>query len=209
MTEKYSVISRFQVQILFLDFNKVYICLTEELWILDPSNKCNFFPVNTDSSIITGMHQSAIEGNLDDIQFYLDHLQHDINPPSRWKKKTGRTPLHEAAIQGQVDVLKVFHENLPDMSINNSFGNNALHYAAYLGQMLAVEFLVNVISTDAVTHEGNNSLHMAAIKDKLSVVKYLADIIPLDAVNNDWPLWAKKSLTFFECDARNGWGARN
>ena len=23
------------------------------------------------------------------------------------------------------------------------------------------------------------------------------------------PLRAKKSLTFFECDARNGWGARN
>ena len=42
----YSITFKFQVQTLFLEFNKVYICLTEQLWILDPSNKNSFLPVN-------------------------------------------------------------------------------------------------------------------------------------------------------------------
>lgn len=218
----YSITFKFQVQTLFLEFNKVYICLTEQLWILDPSNKNSFLPVNViensdedsdevsdedsdkDSNedsdedsdkdsdknsnqnseeysyIITGMHQSAIEGNVEDIQFYLDHLQHDKNPPCRGKNGSWNTPLHEAAKHGHVDILNLFHENLPDISIKDSGGFNALHIAAAAGQMSAVKFLVDVISTDAVTNDGRNALHLAAFNGHLAVVEILAQIIPIE-----------------------------
>ena len=106
------------------------------MWILDDCNKTGFFPVDKYSNILTGLHQSVIEGNLEETQFYLDHLQHDINPPCRREVSNfSVTPLHYAAQYGHLEILKLYHENLPDMSISNKNEANALHYAAVYGHL--------------------------------------------------------------------------
>ena len=117
---------------------------------LDLENISQFF-IDTGGMVFTGMHQSALEGNSEDIQYYLDYLCHDNNPKSRSKlesnseSKSWITPLHLAAKHGNLEVIQLFHENLPDISIVDSKGWNSLHFAADGGYLESVEFLVDFI----------------------------------------------------------------
>ena len=100
------------------------------------ATKLDFSQLTSIQIFLTGLHQSVIEGNLEETQFYLDHLQHDINPPCRREVSIFCvTPLHYAAQYGHLEILKLYHENLPDMSISNKNEANALHYAAVYGHL--------------------------------------------------------------------------
>ena len=64
-----------------MDFNEFNVKLTEHLWHLDTENETGFF--SFEDSYDTGMHFSAMEGNLDDIEFYLNHLNYEKNPKTK------------------------------------------------------------------------------------------------------------------------------
>ena len=54
------------------------------------------------------MHQSAMDGVVEDIQFYLDHLCHEKNPGARIEGKfKGLTPMHAAALHGHLNVVQL------------------------------------------------------------------------------------------------------
>ena len=90
---------------MFSNFNKFSICLTEKLWLLDSGNKSGLFP--DDWSANTGMHQSAKEGNLEDVEMYLEHLCLDKNPGARIEgAMKGLTPtMCAAAIFGHLNAV--------------------------------------------------------------------------------------------------------
>ena len=88
--------------------------------------------------------------------------------------KYGNTPLHIAAIKGQMELSKLFlsHRASPDIQSNN--GDTPLHITAREGQIeLSNLFLSHGASPAIQNNRGNTPLHSAALKGQLEVSKVL------------------------------------
>lgn len=135
----------------------------------------------------------AREGDLE----FLTEVFTKMAPPSLLptikEETTLITPVHAAAANGHIDVVKYLLSLLPKeeaeafAAIQNDSGNTALHWAAYNGhlevcQLLAEEYHVNVFirnhaGHDAIYEAGNNSkeevenwfLKQYAIEDNVKV----------------------------------------
>ena len=86
------------------------------------------------------------------------------------------TPVIEAARQNHAGIIKYLVRNGADIEAKTLRGFNALHIAAYHGQMKAVEVLVelgaNIEKKDDSTH---TALFMASWQNHADVVKWLLD----------------------------------
>ena len=82
------------------------------------------------------------------------------------------TPLHLAATEGHLNVLKFYQEILSDMSIVSSKGWTALHFAASTGQLETIKCLINYIPSDIKTPTGITAYDIAKINYHQYVVDY-------------------------------------
>lgn len=86
------------------------------------------------------------------------------------------TPVIEAARQNHAEIIKYLEGNGADIEAKTLAGFNALHVAAYHGQMKAVRVLVelgvNIEKKDDSTH---TALFMASWQNRADVVKWLLD----------------------------------
>ena len=82
------------------------------------------------------------------------------------------TPLHLAATGGHLNILKFYQEILTGMSIVNSKGWTALHFAASTGKLENVKYLINYISSDIKTPLGITAYDVAKIHYHHHVVDY-------------------------------------
>merc|ERR1711981_636317 len=59
--------------------------------------------------------------------------------------KDGRTPMHQAALEGQAKVIKLFLscETVKDKNPKSHIGSTPLHEAAFCGHMEVVKLLIN------------------------------------------------------------------
>jgi len=83
-----------------------------------------------------------------------------------------RTPLHLAAAEGHLNILKFYQEILPNMSSVSFKGWTALHFAASTGQLETVKYLINYISSDIKTPTGITAYDIAKIHYHQYVVDY-------------------------------------
>ncbi|CAG2219399.1 unnamed protein product [Mytilus edulis] len=143
----------------------------------------------------TPLHKAAMQGSVDvtDILIHnnatvnvtdsngkksLDLLE-DACKTSYWyiKKDEGNSPLHQAASEGQENVVKVLVGLGANVSAVNIEGNSPLHQAASKGQENMVKVLVGLgANVSAVNIEGNSPLHQAASKGQENVVKVLVGL---------------------------------
>ena len=156
-----------------MDFNEFNIKLTEHLWHLDTENKTGFFLF--EDSYETGMHLSAMEGNLDDIEFYLNHLNYEKNPRTKIKgADMGCTPMHVAAKNGHLDAVKMIKTSIDVTNPADDKGNTVLHYAAENGHLEVVQELMEDLvekNPAAFNEEGLTPMHLASANGHLSVVQ--------------------------------------
>ncbi|CAK9046960.1 Ankyrin repeat and protein kinase domain-containing protein 1 (Protein kinase PKK2) (Sugen kinase 288) (SgK288) (X-kinase) [Durusdinium trenchii] len=111
----------------------------------------------------------------------------------------GWTPLHIAAINGNVDVCRSLMEALAELTRTNSDGSTALHVAAWSGQLQMMRVLCNArASANAAQNEGWAPLHIASRHGHAHVVQFLLEEARVDAdvrVDAGWTasniaLWA-------------------
>lgn len=92
---------------------------------------------------------------------------------------SGRTPLHEAVIQGHFPAVKVLLSYIQDeTNPKDEFGITPLHYAAKQGLLLIVQELLlklGHVSTCPKDNYGSTPIHNAAENGHLEVVKVLAE----------------------------------
>ena len=100
---------------------------------------------------------------------YLRHFRENLLRPRP------DISLHEAAKNGQLDSLSFYHQTEPNMSIVDSYGYNALHYAAMRGNLGAVVYLVNFIDIKIENQNGNTAIDLAKNFGHHSIVDYLTD----------------------------------
>ena len=154
---------------MFMDFNELNVKLTEHLWHLDTENKTGFF--SSENSYGTGMHLSAMEGNLDDIEFYLSHLKIEKNPRTKVRgADMGCTPMHVAAKHGHLEAVQMIKKSIDVTNPADDKGNTVLHIAAANGHLEMVQELMEDLVEKNPAALGLTPMHLAAADGHLSVV---------------------------------------
>ena len=103
------------------------------------------------------------------------------------------TPLHIAAIEGNIDTLKtlikVKNEDPNKSQINT--GMAAIHFASHQGQLNIVRYLCENTPVDpqCTTVEGLTPMHLAAKQGKLDVIRYLVEQQNADTSVRDVQCW--------------------
>ena len=121
------------------------------------------------------LHAAALGGHLDIVKEIVKDLKEFKNPDATYICNQ-RTPLHEAARGGHVQVLKFFKEIVPTMSIVDSNGRTPLHYATFFGKLGAVIYLADFTPIEVRDNEGRTPLHYAANKGHLDILRFLKEV---------------------------------
>ena len=143
------------------------------------------------------LHHAAFSGHLDIVKEIVKDLNENNNPAAE-DISNQRTPLHEAARGGNVEVLKFFKDIVPDMSIVDSLGRTALHYATIKGKLGAVKYLADFTSIEMKSKIGQTPLHFAADKDHFDILKFFKEVA------TDMSVVCKKGLTALHYASNQG-----
>ena len=92
------------------------------------------------------------------------------------RNTTGRTPLMNAALNGNVQVVKSIIKREADPSLMDNRGWNTLHYAAQGGNTDIISLIhTHLPDIDSITREGDTPLMLAALNGKLRAVKWFLE----------------------------------
>jgi ankyrin repeat protein len=88
--------------------------------------------------------------------------------------RRGETPLHMAAIEGSVDIVRFLITQGADVNAVNNRGQTPLHMACYYNRLDIVKYLVSRgADIDAGTEHTQTPLLFAIFNDHIEVIKYL------------------------------------
>jgi len=98
------------------------------------------------------------------------------------KGKNGRTPMHEAAATGQVDMMELLEERGGNVNGEADGGMKPIHSAAICDQTESLKHLVNKrgVSVNEPDSDGLTSLHGAAASGKIKSIKCLVEELNAD-----------------------------
>jgi len=151
----------------------------------------------------TVMHWAAQSGSVSVIKWYLDNLEGDKNPPRKTIDKfNGRTPLHDAASRGQLEVVKAISKVIKQKNPGDSHKGTPFHLASEYGHLQILQYMIDFVpDIDIRTDEywdNNTPLHRASIFGKLEIVKYLIE------KGADPKLKSKSDKTAYDYAVENG-----
>eukprot|EP01113_Clastostelium_recurvatum_P003442 TRINITY_DN11502_c0_g1_i1.p1 TRINITY_DN11502_c0_g1~~TRINITY_DN11502_c0_g1_i1.p1 ORF type:complete len:708 (-),score=75.08 TRINITY_DN11502_c0_g1_i1:16-2139(-) len=117
---------------------------------------------------------------------------------------TGQTPLHWAAIGGDVQIVHMLRTAYPDVQeadprYGDSMGYNVLHHAAMGGHIELLHWCVGMegMRVDCTDTEGHTPIHWAAYKGKVMALRYLVqaggDINLCDPLGRSAAHWASQA----------------
>jgi hypothetical protein len=93
------------------------------------------------------------------------------------KTAGGRTPLHVAAVSGQVESIKLLVQLGVNKEANDDDGWTALHHAACSGHVEAIKVLVQLgVNKEAKTANGATPLHQAGFNGNVEAIKLLVQL---------------------------------
>ena len=105
------------------------------------------------------------------------------------------TPLHIAAIHGQLDLCKYIIDRNEDKNPKSNSGCSPMHWAAGIGNLTLMQYVpISVLNENPGDKSGVTPLHWAAKNGQFEVVKYLLEILddkyPTDNLGNTPLHWA-------------------
>ncbi|MEM7055827.1 MAG: ankyrin repeat domain-containing protein, partial [Bacteroidota bacterium] len=106
---------------------------------------------------------------LREITGFLDQHQDFVNSKHWWTKDTDYTPLHYAAEQGDLEVVKALIARGAEVNVKTGDDITPLHYAVASGHLDVVEYLFKVLKEqydqeeylDSKDNDGVSPLHIA------------------------------------------------
>lgn len=110
----------------------------------------------------TIFHIAALHGNIDIIKEILKGKPKDMDV----KDNCGNTPLHEAVLGNHIDICRLLIESGSQTTITNSVGYGLLHFAASVGSVEMICYLVSEVKCDvnSTARTEVTPLHCAARK---------------------------------------------
>ncbi|KAF4517990.1 hypothetical protein B566_EDAN008826, partial [Ephemera danica] len=132
----------------------------------------------------TALHTACLKNKTEVVKLLLNH-DCSINELDRG----GHTVLHHAAEGGQVFVMEqLLKRNTSLLNMQNYIGITPLHLASAVGNIEAVEFLLNQdCSVETRSNTGNTAFHFAAERNHIKILEILLtrNESLLNSQNND------------------------
>jgi len=118
---------------------------------------------------------------------------------------TGKTPIHFAAMNGNLKILQILHKAMgsDSLAMLDDFGWNALHGSSAAGHVELVEEIVQIMSKDDLCiseNSGRIALHLAAQYGHEDVLKVLENYFP----DESWNCVTENGSTLAHLAAHNG-----
>ena len=118
------------------------------------------------------LQDAAQEGELDFVKWLVEEKKVDVDAMTSY----GMTALHNAALNGHTEIVKILVDAKADVDIQNIYGYTALSYAALNGHTEIVKILVDAkADVDIQNFLGNTALSHAALNGYTEIVKILVD----------------------------------
>ena len=94
---------------------------------------------------------------------------------ANWKDGDGHVPLHYAAFNSHLEVVRYLSVHTSDLMDRNVVGTTPLHYACSGGHLNIVQYLISEAhcNPSCVDNRGNTPLHLACFNGHLNIVQYL------------------------------------
>ncbi|MBA8667813.1 tetratricopeptide repeat protein [Holosporaceae bacterium 'Namur'] len=129
-----------------------------------------------DSNGITLLHHAAKLNNLSILKILIEEFKSVIDVENFDKQ----TPLHIAAIAGNIEVVEYLISKAADVMLASSSGQNVLHYAAHYGKYEIIVKILDSVSDylrkELITSkdkDGKRALHYAAFHPNKIIVETL------------------------------------
>ena len=127
--------------------------------------------VSEDNKELNQLHSAERDSHVTEMKLTLPR---GLSVDSR--NATGRTPLMNAALNGNVQVVKSVIKRGADPSLMDNRGWNTLHYAAQGGDTDIISLIhTHLPNIDSKTREGDTPLMLAALCGKLHAVKWFLE----------------------------------
>jgi ankyrin repeat protein len=130
---------------------------------------------STAAHIYNDLFESAEKGTVDAVLFFIETKHADVNA----KGEYGGTPLHYAAFNENVEVLKYLVSRSANINAKGNYGDTPLHYAAgYNKNIEVLKYLVSCgANINAKDNYGDTPLHNAASSNKnVEVLRYFVSL---------------------------------
>ncbi|XP_062593371.1 ankyrin-2-like [Saccostrea cucullata] len=154
-------------------------------------NMCKYL-VNTYSDLLyvtnnngeSALHKAAWSGYVDLVIFLVEKGL-DI----KCTRNDGSTVLHLCCLNSKTDICKYLVNTYPDLlNVTDNNGQNALHDAAWSGNVEILKFLLDKGSDINIARkDGKTVLHLCCLNSKIVMCKYLVNTYPflLDVTDID------------------------
>ncbi|MBL0265779.1 MAG: ankyrin repeat domain-containing protein [Leptospiraceae bacterium] len=83
------------------------------------------------------------------------------------------SPLHDAAIEGNLEMVKLLISKRTDINKRNKYGNTPLHYASIAGHLEIVKYLLSNGANNLKSNSGKTPLDFARDKEHVEIVSAL------------------------------------
>ncbi|XP_067668041.1 uncharacterized protein [Haliotis asinina] len=132
------------------------------------------------------LHVACNGGHETIVKYILSHKMADINS----RNHLGQTPVMRAALCGHLELFSLLLLHQPDMTLNDTVGNNILHWACRGGNVTIVnKTLSENIDINSRGHDEKTPAMMAAEMGRVHVFELLkrkgADLSLKDRFSND------------------------
>lgn len=120
----------------------------------------------------SSIHDTVAQGDVSSVKAMLERH------PEWAQRQTnrGKTPLHYAVSNGQIDCMNLLVEHGADLNARDHTGMTPLHAAAMLGRVREAEWLLDHgAARDAKDTFGDTPLHTAAVFGQGDMVKMLLE----------------------------------
>lgn len=97
----------------------------------------------TDAEGVGLLDEAIVSGNMELIQYLIDEKKMDVNVT---KRKSGLTPLIQAACYGNIELVKFLIDKGADVQARDKMNLSALDYARKMQRKKMFEFLENQAS---------------------------------------------------------------
>ena len=137
------------------------------------------------------MYMAAEEQQLEIVKHYLDILpggkkNPKINTVNEYFR--GRTPLHAAAQNGNLDIMKAINAHLTDINPGDAHGFTPLHLASENGHLHIVRYLIDQIKDINPAADdflvGETPYYLAAFNGHLDIVELYLERLPIHKINS-------------------------
>jgi len=129
--------------------------------------------INCGDADADSLSYAAMNGDLAEVR----RLVVDCGVDPNIQDNSGWTPLHRAAFDGRLEIVKFLLEHGADPNIQDNYhGNTPLHDAAVNGHLEVVKLLLEHGADPNIQNNyGDTPLHRAAFEGHCVVVKFLLD----------------------------------